>query len=95
MPLQPWMNRNPSEPRNAIGVWHDDDDACWTAPDLSEDSAAAAQLGSQRLRSLLISIRGRINRGPRTESAVDDLNHRGRILRRRDGNHKIRNRDAH
>ena len=55
----------------------------------------APQAVGQRLSRLCISGRRWIHWCPRPESAVDDLNHRGRVLRRRDRNHKIRNRDAH
>ena len=62
---------------------------------LRQDSAAPPQTGGQCLHGLAEGRRGRIDGWPRPERAVDDLNHRGRILRRRDRNHKIRNRDAH
>ena len=74
---------------------HDDDTRRATA-DLGENRrcrAAGCRPGVSAVSA--IGGRGWIDWWPRAESAVDDLDHRGRILRRRDRNHKIRNRDAH
>ena len=93
--LQVRMNRDPREGRDAIHTWQDHDHTRRAAADLGEDPLPRRKLAAKRLRGLVDGSRGWIEWRPCAEGAVDDLDHRGRVLRRRDRNHKIRNRDAH
>jgi hypothetical protein len=89
------MDRDPREARNAIGTWQHQDHSRWAAGNVGQDSGATPQVSGQGPLGLINGSRRWIDWRPRPESAVDHLDHRSRVLRRRDRNHKIRNRDAH
>ena len=90
MPLQVRMNRDRENVGNALAWQHDDHPgrpptrAKIPLPRLAAKVSAVSSIAAEGDRL-----------GTRGESAVNDLNHRSRVLRRRDRNHKIRNRDAH